>query len=84
MGDKPLIEFFCVRDDHRTNGEVKVSDHLTIIERAWAYCAKDARLDEHAWEPTGGIAVQEIARFARTRDQRRQAQAEPGRTPAPR
>jgi hypothetical protein len=78
VGDRPLIHFLCVRDDHRGDGKQKVSDHLTINEHAWAYCAKDVRLAEHQWEPTGGIPVQEIARFARTREERRRTPAAPG------
>jgi hypothetical protein len=50
-----------------------VSDHLTINEREWAYCAKDSRLAGHIWEPTGGVTISEVERFARTRDARRES-----------
>jgi hypothetical protein len=43
------------------------SDHLTIHERSWAYCPRDVRLSEHAWEQTGGIGVHDVERFARER-----------------
>ena len=60
--------------EHRdaSNGGT-ASDHLTINQREWAYCAKDSRLPGHVWEPTGGIPVSEVERFARTRDARREA-----------
>lgn len=47
-----------------------MSDHLTINEREWAYCAKDSRLAEHVWEPTGGMTIAAVERFAKTRDAR--------------
>ena len=49
-----------------------ISDHLTINEREWAYCAKDSRLPGHMWERTGGVTISEVERFARTRDARRE------------
>ena len=48
------------------------SDHLTINDREWAYCAKDSRLPGHVWEPTGGVTISEAERFAKTRDVRRE------------
>ena len=73
MGKQALVHFFCIRPEHRDapNGGT-ISDHLTINEREWAYCAKDSRLAEHVWEPTGGVTIAEVERFARARDARRE------------
>jgi hypothetical protein len=61
------------RDLTTSNG--RPSDHLTVYEREWAYCAKDAKLAGHQWELTGGITVSEVERFARQRDAHREATA---------
>ncbi|HUQ42689.1 MAG TPA: hypothetical protein VM052_09320 [Candidatus Limnocylindrales bacterium] len=72
-----MVQFFCMHPEHReitaTNG--RASDHLTVFEREWAYCARDAKLDGHQWELTGGITVAEVERFARQHDARREATA---------
>jgi hypothetical protein len=75
VGKPGLIEFFCMRAEHNAAQNGTMSDHLTIVERAWAYCAKDVRLEGHVWEPTGGVAATEIERFARGREARHQRDA---------
>jgi hypothetical protein len=70
VGKEALIAFFCMKPDHRAAQNGTISDHLTVTEGVWAYCAKDARLADHVWEPTGGIAMNEVERFARSRDAR--------------
>ena len=80
MGKEAPILFFCVKPEHRVaaqNGST--SDHLTVTDGSWAFCARDARLVDHVWEPTGGISVSEVERFARYRDTReaREARTQP-------
>ena len=70
MGKEALIAYFCMKPEHRAGHNGTISDHLTVTDNVWAYCAKDARLTDHVWEPTGGISVGEVERFARTRDAR--------------
>jgi hypothetical protein len=70
VGKEALIAFFCMRPDHRAAQSGTTSDHLTVTEGLWAYCAKDARLADHVWEPTGGISMSDVERFARSRDAR--------------
>jgi hypothetical protein len=53
-----VIGYVCTTPAHR-NGAV-TSDHLTIHERAWAYCPHDSRADGHTWEATGGIEFTEL------------------------
>ena len=65
-----MIEFFCMRPDHDVAANGTESDHLTIVDRAWAYCSRDVKLAGHVWEPTGGVAATDIERFARTREAR--------------
>jgi hypothetical protein len=64
VGEAALVKFFCMRPAHH-DASGSASDHLTIHERSWAYCPRDARLGDHLWEQTGGIAAQDIERFAR-------------------
>ena len=60
-----MVQFVCTHPEHRavasSNG--KASDHLTVHQREWAYCARDARLEEHVWRDTGGIPVSEAERL---------------------
>ena len=70
MGKEALVAFFCMKPEHGVAHNGGVSDHLTISEGAWAYCARDARLEDHAWEPTGGLSLSEVERFSRSRDAR--------------
>ena len=72
MGNPGLIEFFCMRAEHNAAQTATRSDHLTIHERAWAYCPKDVKLGGHVWEPTGGVAATDIERFARAREAQQQ------------
>jgi hypothetical protein len=70
VGKEALIAWFCMKAEHRAAHNGSVSDHLTIADGLWAYCTRDARLADHVWEPTGGISVNEVERFARSRDAR--------------
>ncbi len=75
MGKQALIQFFCTHSEHHQVRSTKgaASDHLTIYDREWAYCARDAGLTDHVWEPTGGITIAEVERFARHHDARRES-----------
>ena len=79
VGKAALIAFFCMNPEHRSAQNGSKSDHLTVADGAWAYCAGDARRTDHVWEPTGGISVSDVERFARSRDARdaRQSRGEP-------
>ena len=70
VGKEALIEFFCMKTEHRAAQNGTISDHLTVADGQWAYCARDARLEDHVWESTGGISLSEVERFARSRDGR--------------
>ena len=75
MGKQALVQFVCTHPEHHQAVSTKgaASDHLTINEREWAYCAKDAHLTGHVWEPTGGSTIAEVERFARHHDARRES-----------
>ena len=79
MGKEALIAFVCMKPEHRGAQNGTIADHLTVTEGVWAYCASDARLVDHAWEPTGGISVSEVERFARSHEKRgaREPRGEP-------
>ena len=70
VGKEALIGFFCMKPEHRAAQNGSIADHLTVTDGVWAYCARDARLADHVWEPTGGISVSGVERFARSRDAR--------------
>jgi hypothetical protein len=35
-------------------------DHLTVHEKAWAYCPSNVRRDGHEWKETGGVTMGEL------------------------
>ena len=47
------------------------SDHITVVDGRWAFCAANVREEKHDWQPTGGITRAEVAReLARRRAKR--------------
>jgi hypothetical protein len=47
------------------------SDHITVVDGRWAFCAANVRDEKHDWQPTGGITRAEVAReLARRRAKR--------------
>lgn len=67
-----LIQYVCVRPQHAQPAK-STTDHLTIHERQWAFCAHDARANDHAWEATGGLPLGEITSFTQRRASEPQA-----------
>jgi hypothetical protein len=53
------VEFFCVAPEHLSKNGALV-DHLTVHERAWAYCPLNVRTDGHDWQETGGVTLSEL------------------------
>jgi hypothetical protein len=68
-----LIEFVCVARGHvgRNGG---TSDHLTIHDRKWAFCPKDARESAHDWRPIDGVSVGELQSVVRQMRERAAAE----------
>ncbi|MFN2521443.1 MAG: hypothetical protein ABR525_10410 [Candidatus Limnocylindria bacterium] len=54
------IHYLCTHPGHdgRHNSG---ADKLTIFDSRWAYCRADARLGDHEWSPTGGMALEMLA-----------------------
>lgn len=50
-----LIHYYCVSAAHGERSP-DLADKLTIHAGAWAYCPLNARLDDHDWRETGGLA----------------------------
>jgi hypothetical protein len=53
------IGFLCRASAHLDKNGALV-DQLTVHEREWAYCPKDARGDGHEWKATGGVSLGEL------------------------
>jgi hypothetical protein len=66
-----LIYFLCVLPDHIRDPQLE-SDHITVVDGKWAFCAGDVRAEKHNWHDTGGITRAEVGRQLA---QRRSAQA---------
>jgi ribosomal protein L44E len=60
----PRVAFICVAPEH-LDQSAKPSDHLTIHEKEWAYCPRDARAAAHEWKQTGGAALVELELIVR-------------------
>lgn len=58
------IGFVCTEPAHLDQNGTP-SDHLTIHDRAWAYCPRDARAGGHEWKPTGGVPLTDIEMVVR-------------------
>lgn len=56
-----LVHFRCTNPAHGRPAEQR-SDTLTLVEGLWAYCPFDIRIGDHEWDPTGGVAMQELVR----------------------
>jgi hypothetical protein len=57
-----LIHFLCVLPDHVRDPQLD-SDHITVVDGKWAFCAGDVHLEEHEWQSTGGVPRADIARL---------------------
>jgi hypothetical protein len=53
------VVFICRAPAHLDKNGALV-DHLTIHEKAWAYCPSNARIEGHEWKPTGGVTMGEL------------------------
>jgi hypothetical protein len=53
------IAFLCRAPAHLDKNGALV-DHLTVHEKAWAYCPSNVRIDGHDWKPTGGVTMGEL------------------------
>ncbi len=56
-----LIHFLCVLPDHLRDPQLE-SDHITVVEGRWAFCAANVREEKHDWVSTGGITRADVAR----------------------
>jgi hypothetical protein len=66
---KPLIGFMCTSAAHLGKNGTQV-DHISVHERAWAYCPSDVRGDGHEWKETGGIPLVEVESRVRSMRER--------------
>ncbi len=57
-----LIHFLCVLPEHLRDPQLD-SDHITVVDGQWAFCAGDVRDQKHQWESTGGVSRAEIAKL---------------------
>jgi hypothetical protein len=58
MNDR--VDYFCARPEHQG---AEPNDALTMHRDRWAYCSAGAR-EHHEWQATGGMALDEVKRFA--------------------
>ena len=56
-----LIDFLCVLPDHLRDPQLE-SDHITVVDGRWAFCAANVRDEKHEWTATGGITRADVAR----------------------
>jgi len=56
-----LIDFLCVLPDHLRDPQLE-SDHITVVDGRWAFCAANVRDEKHEWVSTGGITRADVAR----------------------
>jgi hypothetical protein len=56
-----LIDFLCVLPDHLRDPQLE-SDHITVVDGRWAFCAANVRDEKHEWVATGGITRADVAR----------------------
>lgn len=56
-----LIDFLCVLPDHLRDPQLD-SDHITVVDGRWAFCAANVRDEQHDWQSTGGITRSDVAR----------------------
>ena len=55
-----LIHFLCVLPEHLREPQLE-SDHITVVDGRWAFCAMNVRAEKHEWESTGGITRADVA-----------------------
>ena len=53
-----LIAYECVASEHRPT--LSHPDKLTVHEGHWAFCAFDARANDHEWRATGGESIDRL------------------------
>jgi hypothetical protein len=56
-----LIHFLCVLPDHLRDPQLE-SDHITVVDGRWAFCAANVREEKHEWVSTGRITRADVAR----------------------
>lgn len=56
-----LIHFLCVLPDHLRDPQL-ASDHITVVDGQWAFCAANVREETHDWQSTGGITRADVGR----------------------
>ncbi len=54
-----LVHVRCTNPEHERPAEQR-SDTVTLVEGLWTYCPFDIRIGDHAWSPTGGVAMAEL------------------------
>jgi len=50
-----------VLPDHLRDPQLE-SDHITVVDGRWAFCAANVREEKHEWVSTGGITRADVAR----------------------
>jgi hypothetical protein len=61
--DRALIQFICVRKDHRKKKPMDPSSPFNVAEEGgWAYCP-GGEAEGHRWFRTGGITRAALERF---------------------
>jgi hypothetical protein len=50
-----------VLPDHLRDPQLD-SDHITVVDGRWAFCAANVREGKHDWQSTGGITRAEVGR----------------------
>ncbi|HEV8656324.1 MAG TPA: hypothetical protein VGR85_12515 [Candidatus Limnocylindria bacterium] len=57
-----LIHFLCVLPAHVRDPQLD-SDHITVFDGQWAFCAGEVHDEKHDWQKTGGVSRAEVAKL---------------------
>ncbi len=60
MAKGGLVHFVCIADAHLSPERKSASDTLTVVEGRWAYCALDAKGEDHQWRATDGVTIESL------------------------
>ena len=61
--ERSLIQWICVRPDHRRKKPVDPSSPFNVHEEGgWSYCPA-GEIEGHRWYRTGGVTREALARF---------------------
>lgn len=63
--DRAIIAHVCVRQQHRDDPAPSGMGTLTIYGGQWAYCHASALAEEHEWQPTGGVGIEQLVAATR-------------------